>query len=144
MRPDADRLIEDYLKPGSALHSEWQQRKKLTADPRLIPGIGRFLRRWSIDELPQLWSVVTGTMTLVGPRPLPDYHLNEFSPTFCALRQRVRPGVTGMWQVMVRSEGGLKEQEAFDSYYIRNWSIWLDTYILAKTVTAVLTGRGAY
>ena len=144
MRPDADQWIAEHVVPGSELHSEWQEKKKLASDPRLIPGVGRLLRRWSVDELPQLWSVVIGTMTLVGPRPFPQYHLDDFSPNFRALRESVRPGVTGMWQVMVRSDGGLREQEAFDSYYIRNWSIWLDIYLLTKTITAVLTGRGAY
>jgi len=144
MRPDADLLIDEYLAAGSQLREEWQQRRKLADDPRLIPGVGRLLRRWSIDELPQLWSVVTGRMSLVGPRPLPEYHLEEFSSTFRELRERVRPGVTGMWQVMIRSDGGKAEQEAFDSYYIRNWSVWLDVYVLAKTVSAVWTGRGAY
>jgi lipopolysaccharide/colanic/teichoic acid biosynthesis glycosyltransferase len=142
MRPNADRIAEQKLEPEQL--EEWKRNKKLVSDPRLIPGVGRFLRRWSIDELPQLLSVVSGRMTLVGPRPLPDYHLDEFPTSFRTLRERVRPGVTGMWQVMIRSDGGLKEQEAFDSYYIRNWSIWLDIYLLAKTITAVLSGRGAY
>jgi len=70
--------------------------------------------------------------------------LKQFSPGFLELRQRVRPGITGLWQVTVRSDGGVEEQEALDSYYIRNWSVWLDIYILSRTVAAVLSGRGAY
>jgi lipopolysaccharide/colanic/teichoic acid biosynthesis glycosyltransferase len=83
-------------------------------------------------------------MSLVGPRPFPEYHLEAFSPAFRQLRRRVRPGLTGLWQVMVRSEGGIAEQEAHDSYYIRNWSLWMDLYVLGKTFAAVIRGRGAY
>jgi lipopolysaccharide/colanic/teichoic acid biosynthesis glycosyltransferase len=106
--------------------------------------LGTLLRRFSFDELPQLWSVVVGEMSLVGPRPFPDYHLRKFGPEFRALRRKVRPGITGLWQVMVRSSGGLNEQETYDSYYIRNWSVWMDLYILGRTSLAVLAGRGAY
>jgi lipopolysaccharide/colanic/teichoic acid biosynthesis glycosyltransferase len=83
-------------------------------------------------------------MSLVGPRPFPDYHLAQFTPEFRELRERVRPGVTGQWQISVRSEGPLEKQESLDTYYIRNWSLWLDIYILARTAGAVLGGRGAY
>ena len=106
--------------------------------------IGSFLRRFSLDELPQLWQVVRGEMSLVGPRPFPDYHLRKFSPRIRTLRQRVRPGLTGLWQVMVRSEGNVDMQQAYDSYYVRNWSLWMDIYVLMRTTVAVVRGRGAY
>jgi len=80
----------------------------------------------------------------VGPRPLPDYHLSHFEPDFRTLRTRVLPGLTGLWQVSARSEGGDETIETMDTYYIRNWSPWLDLYILARTVTAVILARGAY
>ena len=83
-------------------------------------------------------------MSLVGPRPFPDYHLEQFPPAFLELRLRVRPGITGLWQITVRSAGSTREQESYDSYYIRNWSVWLDLYVLSRTIAAVASGRGAY
>jgi Undecaprenyl-phosphate galactose phosphotransferase WbaP len=144
MRLDAERRLEEHLAANPALRAEWETRYKLHDDPRLIPWIGRVFRRFSIDELPQLWTVVMGDMSLVGPRPFPDYHIKMFSPEFQKLRQRVRPGISGLWQVTVRSNGDVREQEAYDSYYIRNWSVWLDLYVLGRTVGSVLSGRGAY
>jgi len=144
MRMDAEKRLEEHLTSNPALRAEWETRYKLQNDPRLIPGIGKFFRRFSIDELPQLWSVMMGEMSLVGPRPFPDYHIKMFSPEFQKLRQRVRPGISGLWQVTVRSNGDVREQEAYDSYYIRNWSVWLDLYVLGRTVASVLSGRGAY
>jgi lipopolysaccharide/colanic/teichoic acid biosynthesis glycosyltransferase len=144
MRRDADNQLEEHFQANPALRDEWQNRFKLTEDPRLIPLVGRLFRRFSIDELPQLWAVIRGDMSLVGPRPFPDYHVEQFAPRFRELRQSVRPGITGWWQVAVRSDGGIKEQEQFDTYYIRNWSVWFDLYVLARTFMAVVSGRGAY
>ncbi len=144
MRVDAEERLARELKESEVLREEWARGFKLKNDPRVIPVVGTFLRRWSIDELPQLWSVVKGDMSLVGPRPFPEYHLRAFSPDFRRLRTRIRPGLTGLWQVMIRSDGSLEQQQSFDTYYIRNWSIWLDLYTLAQTVLAVIRGRGAH
>ncbi len=144
MYADAEQRLEQHLRQHPELQEEWRLRFKLKDDPRLIPVVGRFLRRFSIDELPQLWNVLRGEMSLVGPRPFPDYHLRAFAPEFLRLRQRMRPGITGLWQVMVRSSGTIDEQQFFDTYYLRNWSVWLDLYILGRTVRAVLRGDGAY
>jgi lipopolysaccharide/colanic/teichoic acid biosynthesis glycosyltransferase len=141
---DAERRLEDYLAANPELRSEWESKCKLARDPRVVRGVGRFLRRFSIDELPQLWCVVIGTMSLVGPRPLPDYHLNIFAREFRELRRSVRPGVTGLWQITIRNAGALDEHQRYDSYYIRNWSVWLDIYLLAKTGFAVLSAKGAF
>ncbi len=144
MQPNAHEELEAHLASDPIMRDEWERSFKLRSDPRIIPVIGVFLRRWSLDELPQLWSVVRGDMSLVGPRPFPDYHLQRFSPGTRALRQLVRPGVTGLWQVTLRGDSDVQAQEDSDHYYVRNWSVWLDTYVLARTISAVLSGRGAY
>ena len=105
MRREAEGRLEEHLAANQDLRDEWEAHYKLKSDPRLIPIIGRLFRRFSIDELPQLWTVLQGGMSVVGPRPFPDYHMQHFSPAFLELRQRVRPGITGLWQVTVRSAG---------------------------------------
>jgi Undecaprenyl-phosphate galactose phosphotransferase WbaP len=144
MHVNGDSLLEDWFRVHPEDQAHWNLHFKLQRDPRILPAIGRLLRRTSLDELPQLWAVLKGEMSLVGPRPLPGYHLEQFSREFRTLRTRVLPGLTGLWQVSARSDGDLKVQEALDTYYIRNWSPWLDLYIVARTVAAVICGRGAY
>jgi Undecaprenyl-phosphate galactose phosphotransferase WbaP len=143
MYRDADARLEAHLQADAAARAEWQRDFKLAHDPRILPLVGGFLRRWSLDECPQFWNVIRGDMSLVGPRALPLYHLDAFDPRVRELRRRVRPGMTGMWQVMSRAAGGVRRQEALDSYYIYNWSIWMDIFILARTVLAVVSGQGA-
>lgn len=140
---DAEVRLQSFLSSSGVALQEWNQYFKLSNDPRIIPGFGHLLRRSSLDELPQLWCVLTGEMSLVGPRPLPEYHLDRFDSDFLKLRAKVRPGLTGLWQVAARSDGGLDVQKELDTYYIRNWSPWLDIHILARTVVAVLTCKGA-
>lgn len=144
MYMDAGKRLEKAFRRTPALREEWERRFKLKNDPRVVPGVGSFLRRFSLDELPQLWQVPVGTLSLVGPRPFPLYHVDRMDPAIRKLRRRVRPGITGLWQVKVRGNGDLDEQQSHDAYYVRNWSLWLDFYIMGRTLGAVLSGRGAH
>jgi Undecaprenyl-phosphate galactose phosphotransferase WbaP len=144
MYPDAEHLLERYLDQNPTEREHWKHFFKLRHDPRILPGIGRLLRKTSLDELPQLWNIIRGEMSLVGPRPFPAYHMNSFGAEFRNLRESVPPGLTGFWQISERSDANLEVQEHLDTYYIRNWSPWLDLYILANTVKVVAMPRGAY
>ncbi len=142
MVANASQVLEEHLKADPELRKEWLETQKLRRDPR-ITRVGRFLRRTSLDELPQLWNVLRGEMSLVGPRPIVANEIARYGGDF-ALYKKVRPGLTGMWQVSGRSLLTYEQRIEHDAYYIRNWSPWLDLYILARTVTAVLLARGAY
>jgi lipopolysaccharide/colanic/teichoic acid biosynthesis glycosyltransferase len=144
MHLDAEAKLQEYLGTHPEAKLEWEKFFKLKNDPRIIPLVGKLIRKLSLDELPQLLNVVRGEMALVGPRPFPYYHLESFGEEFRTLRRRVKPGLTGLWQISARSEGDLEVQEFLDTYYIRNWSPWLDIYILARTVRVVIFGYGAY
>jgi lipopolysaccharide/colanic/teichoic acid biosynthesis glycosyltransferase len=143
MVPNAEQKLKALLATDSALREEWEQNFKLKKDPR-ITKIGVFLRKTSLDELPQLINVLKGEMALVGPRPLPEYHLEQLPGNVQEIRARMRPGMTGLWQVSGRSDTGNLGMSKWDPYYVRNWSIWLDAVILVRTVRVVLFGSGAY
>ena len=143
MCPDADAVLERALAEDPALRAEWESLFKLENDPR-ITRVGGVLRRTSLDELPQLFNVLRGQMSLVGPRPLPRYHHDELPARTRALRERVRPGITGLWQVSGRGDTGTVGMDRWDPYYVRNWSLWLDAVILVRTVRVVVKGSGAY
>jgi Undecaprenyl-phosphate galactose phosphotransferase WbaP len=142
MYTDAEKRLPDLLDGDARTRAEYERYARITNDPRVTP-IGRFLRRTSLDELPQVWNVLRGEMALVGPRPyLPREaeKVGEYLDTIV----RVRPGMTGLWQVSGRAELPFRERNVLDEYYIRNWSLWMDLSILLRTLRAVVGGRGAY
>lgn len=139
---DAEEKLADLLENSEEAKAEWNHHWKLNNDPR-ITKIGRFLRQTSLDELPQIFNVLRGNMSLVGPRPvtiteIDDYYKDQAKLCFC-----VPPGITGLWQVSGRSNTSYKYRIALDSWYVRNWNLWLDIIILLKTVKVVLNREGA-
>ena len=131
-----------YLRENAEMKIKWERDRKLRDDPR-VTRVGRFLRRTSLDELPQLWNVFRGEMSLTGPRPIVDAEVPKYAEDY-VLYRRTRPGMSGLWQVSGRSDTDYEERVAMDSYYVRNWSVWLDFIILIRTARIVLRGRGAY
>jgi Undecaprenyl-phosphate galactose phosphotransferase WbaP len=138
---DADRRLSELLAANPEAAAEWQEKHKLRADPR-ITWIGRILRATSLDELPQLFNVLRGEMSLVGPRPIVDAEVLRYAENF-AYYLEVRPGLTGLWQVSGRSDTSYEDRVRLDVWYVRNWSLWHDVAILMKTVPAVLRRRGS-
>jgi len=142
MVKNADAVLAHHLASNPELKKEWDENQKLRNDPR-ITRIGKVLRKTSLDELPQLWNVLKGEMSLVGPRPIVHDEIAKYKEAY-QLYAKAIPGITGLWQVSGRNRTTYAERIAHDSYYVRNWSVWMDVYLLAKTVTVVLTGHGAY
>ncbi len=141
MQLNAEQLLEEYFQTNLDLRAEWEENQKLQDDPR-VTRAGRFLRKTSLDELPQLWNVLRGEMSLTGPRPIVDAEVPKYGNVY-ELYKRIRPGMSGFWQVSGRSDTSYVERVAMDSHYVRNWSVWLDLIILTRTVKIVLLGRGA-
>ncbi len=142
MRSDAQSYLNHYLEQHPECLAEWEREHKLKNDPR-ITLIGKLLRRASLDELPQIYDVLFGKMSLVGPRPMLLTEPEKYGPhyqSFC----RMLPGMTGLWQVSGRNLIPHDQRTVLVSYYVQNWSPWLDLYLLAKTFKVVLTGDGAY
>ena len=142
MAPNAEQILQELLARDPAAEAEWVRNHKLRNDPR-VTRIGRFLRRTSLDELPQLWNVLRGEMSLVGPRPIVREEMLRYGrhlPTYLA----AKPGVTGLWQVTGRNDIDYRRRVAIDSYYVRNCGLLLDFHILLKTIRVVVWGRGAY
>lgn len=141
MVQNADQRLEGLLASDPAVREEWMKYSRITRDPR-VTRVGRLLRRFSLDEWPQLWNVLKGEMSLVGPRPYMPRETEKIG-SFMDVITRVRPGLTGLWQVSGRKETAFDERLLLDEYYVRNWSLWLDTVILLRTVRIVLQARGA-
>jgi Undecaprenyl-phosphate galactose phosphotransferase WbaP len=138
---NAEQQLEKFLQDNPEARAEYEEFHKLRHDPRVLR-VGKWLRRFSLDEFPQLWNVLRGEMSLVGPRaymPSELGDIGEYAPVIL----RVKPGITGWWQVMGRHQVSFQQRLQKDEYYISNWSLWMDFYILMKTVWVVLTAGGA-
>lgn len=142
MVPNADQLLAEYLEKDPELREEWETSYKIRNDPR-VTRVGKILRKLSLDELPQLWNVVVGDMSLVGPRPIITDEIKCYGDVF-DMYALVRPGITGLWQVSGRNDSSYEFRVHLDKFYLSNWSIWLDFYILALTVKTVFARKGAY
>ena len=147
MVPNADQVLDAYLNANPEARTEWEHSHLLQKDPR-VTWIGRFLRKTSFDEFPQLWNILKGEMSLVGPRPIinsPNYdqcYVVDYPHEYNAYKS-VRPGLTGLWQVSCRNAGVYEKRIYWDMYYIRNWSLWLDLYIILRTIRTVVLREGA-
>lgn len=141
MYRDAEARLEKLLKNDPAAAEEWARHFKLDKDPRVTP-FGRFLRKTSLDEIPQLFNVLSGEMALIGPRPIVEDEVAYYGDSYKVFSS-VKPGVTGLWQVSGRSDTDYAQRVALDTYYVLNWSPWMDLWILVRTVYAVLLMRGA-
>jgi lipopolysaccharide/colanic/teichoic acid biosynthesis glycosyltransferase len=142
MCQNSAEVLEEYLKHHPEARAEWNRTHKLRVDPRITP-IGSFLRRYSIDELPQLWNVLSGQMSLVGPRPIVAAEVEKYGDCFghyC----RVKPGLTGLWQVSGRSRLSYNERVALDCDYVERWSLRRDCVILLRTCLTVVNQDGAF
>ena len=139
---DADHVLQHLLETDEVIRAEWNREFKLKNDPR-VTKIGRFLRETSLDELPQIWNVLKGDMSLVGPRPVVAEELQRYGDAR-SLYLQVRPGITGLWQISGRNNVDYSYRVALDTWYVRNWSLWYDLAILVKTVSVVFGRKGAY
>jgi len=142
MVTNADQVLQAHLDESPELRAEWEATFKLQNDPR-ITSAGRFLRKTSLDELPQLWNVLVGDMSLVGPRPIVEDEIERYKDSYRSYL-RVLPGITGFWQVSGRNLTTYERRVELDEFYVRNWSVWFDVYILCRTVKTVLLREGAF
>ncbi|MDR2491829.1 MAG: exopolysaccharide biosynthesis polyprenyl glycosylphosphotransferase [Spirochaetaceae bacterium] len=138
---DADKKLREILESNPLMKAQWELKQKIDNDPR-VTAIGKFLRRTSIDEVPQLWNIFIGEMSLAGPRPITKAELDKYGAKTSYMLS-VTPGLSGLWQISGRSETSYEDRILLDTYYIENWSIWLDVWILLKTAGAVAGKKGA-
>ncbi|MDA8743872.1 undecaprenyl-phosphate galactose phosphotransferase WbaP [Rubripirellula amarantea] len=143
MVTNADQVLEQHLEADPVMRMQWIEDQKLKNDPRIIPKIGHFLRKTSLDELPQLFNVLKGEMSIVGPRPIVTNEIGRYGDMY-PLYLRVVPGITGLWQVSGRNDTSYDQRVRLDSYYVCNWSVWLDAYIVVRTFRTLLLREGAY
>lgn len=142
MVPDADEKLEALLAKDPLARKQWKRDFKLKHDPR-VTRIGGFLRRTSIDELPQLWNVIKGDMSLVGPRPIVESELERYGDNLRYYLQ-TKPGISGLWQISGRSNTDYETRVYMDAWYAKNWTLWYDFFILIKTIQVVVHRSGAH
>ena len=142
MVTNAQEILEKHLAANPAAQAEWDATYKLQDDPR-ITTVGHLLRKTSLDELPQLWNVIKGEMSLVGPRPIVTGEIERYADTYQTYLS-VRPGITGFWQVSGRNLTTYDRRVELDRFYVRNWSIWFDLYVLGRTIKTVICREGAF
>lgn len=140
MRPNAQQLLNEYLAKNPAAAAEWSRAHKLKNDPR-VTRLGHFLRRTSLDELPQIWNVFRGEMSLVGPRPITQAELSRYGSSATEYL-KARPGVTGVWQIYGRTNGCYKERVRMDTFYCKAISIHHDLLLIAMTLLVLLRTTG--
>ena len=139
---NSQEILKEILETNPQMRAEWEKDHKFVNDPR-VTKFGKFLRKTSLDELPQLINIFLGQMSFIGPRPVTEEELYKYGE-YKDYVLSVTPGLSGMWQVSGRSDTGYEERVFFDTYYIQNWSVWLDIWILIKTIWVVLNRKGAY
>jgi len=139
---DADKKLEEILKNNEELREEFRKYRKLKNDPRITP-IGKILRKFSIDEIPQLFNVLKGDMSIVGPRPYQIEEI-EYMGEYRDIVLSVRPGLTGLWQISGRNDLSFSAKLKIETWYVLNWNLWLDLFIIIRTIPAVISGKGAY
>lgn len=142
MYKDSAERLEEILNTDPERAMEWKKDRKFTDDPR-VTKFGKFLRKTSLDELPQFFNILLGEMSFIGPRPVTRDEIEQYYGSVEYILS-VTPGLSGMWQISGRSDTGYEERINLDTYYIQNWSVWLDIWIIIKTVWVVLNGKGAY
>lgn len=143
---DADARLAEIIENNPEAAAEWKAARKMRNDPRILPGVGTFLRKSSLDELPQLFNVLVGEMSLVGPRPVVREEIEEHYGDTAPLYYSVRPGLTGIWQSNGRSDATYEERVSQDAEYVKNWTLIGDVVIILKTAVKVANFRksGAY
>lgn len=142
MVENGDKVLADYLKNNPEAYEEWRTTRKLQHDPR-ITIVGTVLRKLSLDELPQLFNILRGEMSIVGPRPVVEDELEMYQANASYYLQ-TRPGLTGLWQVSGRNDVSYESRVAMDTHYVQNWSLLTDMLIILRTVPAVCLSRGSY